>query len=89
MKQFCRRRYEKAKQELATPGSRPKFEPTHRPGQGRSPQLARKVQRLQQGFQGMQEQMRRVGALLQQGKTREAEKLIDMLLKQIGNKPSN
>jgi CotH kinase protein len=88
MKEFVRKRYAMARQQLENPGNRPKQ--SRRP-EGPHPQIVRKIQRIQRGAEKMQRDgedvlpvqqlMQKVGPLLDQGKMKEAEKLIDEVLK--------
>ncbi|MDF1844502.1 MAG: CotH kinase family protein [Rubripirellula sp.] len=90
LKQFIRKRYISARQQLDDPGERPKR--TH-PPQGPPEQLASKIRRLQEGAQNVQKNrgefahierlMRQIGPLLEGQKIQEAEKLIDQALKLI------
>lgn len=90
IKDFIRKRYATARQQLAEPGERPKR--VH-PPQGPPPQLAAKVRQLQEGARGVQQNggdfapieklMRQIGPLLQRQKNQEAEKLIDQALELI------
>lgn len=100
MKQFVRKRYASADQQLKNPGSRPKSVPQQLGAQAgnrprrMTPKLASKIQRIQRRAEVMrkkgddllplQKLMRQVGPLLQQGKAAEAEKLIDAALELIG-----
>jgi spore coat protein CotH len=94
MKQFVRKRYTSARQQLENPGKRPEI--ARRPG-GPSPQLAEKLQRIQRAAQQMQRDgkdllplhklMQQVGPLLQKGRADEAEKLIGEALKLAGEEP--
>jgi len=95
MKGFVRKRYTSARQQLENPGQRPKIV-RRRPHAGAGPprQLVMKIQRVQQLARQMvrsgkdvspiQKRMQRVGPLLQQGKSLEAEKVIDEVLKLAG-----
>lgn len=88
MKTFIRKRYASAHQQLENPGPRPVV--THRPQQGPPIQLMMKVQRVQKAAEAMvragkdirpiQKVMQKVGPQLQQGKLKEAEKLVDEAL---------
>ncbi len=94
MKEFVRKRYVSAQQQLENPGSRP--EVVHRPG-GPPPPFAKKLERLQRAVQQMQRNgkdmapiqmlMQRFGPLLQQGKRTEAEALLDEALGLTGENP--
>ncbi len=101
MKGFVRKRYASAAEQLENPGQRPKVvrgrPPAHvgnRPP-GPTPELAKKIQRIPQLAQGMaqsgkdisaiQKLMQKVGPLLHEGKTDEAEKVIDEVLKLAGD----
>jgi hypothetical protein len=100
MKDFVRKRHASALKQLEKPGNRPKA--VRRPRGGRPggfpPQLAAKIQRMQQRVQQMQKNgqdiapilklMQKIGPLLQQGKPAEAEKLVNEALKLVGEKPS-
>lgn len=91
MKQFIRKRYAGARKQLEEPGDRPAV--ARRPGGGPQ-QIAGKVQRLQKAVQEMQKAgkdvqpihdlMQQVGPLLQKGRMKEAEKLIDKALELAG-----
>lgn len=85
MKTFVRKRYATAKQQLQDPGQRPQS--VHRRGQnpqGMPPELAARIQRVQQGIQKMQRKMKQlqtimpeIGKLLQQKQFEQADKLLD------------
>ncbi len=88
MKGFVRNRYLTAKRQLQNPGlERP--QPVHREGQQQlPPELAGRIQRVQQGAQKLQRKMGRlqqlmqqIGPLVQQKKFEQADKLIDEALK--------
>lgn len=88
MKTFMRKRYSTAKQQLRNPGQRP--EPVQRLGhhpEEMPPQLAARIQRLQQGAQFMQGRMQQlqklmeqIGRLVQQRKFDQADKIIEKAL---------
>jgi len=88
MKTFMRKRYATAKQQLQNPGQRPK--PVHRRGQNPQampPEIAARIQRVQQGAQNMQRKMQqlqkimgRIGQLVQEKKFEQADQLIDEAL---------
>ncbi len=96
IKEFIRKRYAAARQELADPGERP---PRVNPPQGPPPQLAAKIRRLQDGARAMQQNgrgvapieklMRQIGPLLQRQKYQEAEMLIDRALELIDSELIN
>jgi spore coat protein H len=93
MKQFVRKRYATAHEQLKTPGPRPKMT---RPPDGPPQQLMAKIQRVQRAaetlqrnggdLQPIQKLMQQVGPLLQKGQMDKAEKLIDEALKLAGEK---
>ena len=104
MKEFVRNRYASAVEQLENPGPRPEAahrppgrQPGNRP-RGLTPQLASRIQRIQRRAQEMQQNgqdilpiqkvMQRLGPILQQGKTAEAEKIINEALKLVGDEPS-
>ena len=88
MKEFIRKRYANAHQQLQTPGTRPEM--VRRPGSS-PPPFAKKLERLQQAVQQMQRSgkdlmpihklMQQFGPLVQQGKIKEAEGLLDEALR--------
>jgi hypothetical protein len=92
MKAFVRKRHASAVQQLDKPGERPKVE---RPP-GPPPQLVAKIQLVQKRAEEMQRAgqdvtpiarlMQRVGPAIQAGKAEEAEKIIDEVLKLLGEK---
>ncbi len=94
MKTFIRKRYTTARQQLENPGKRPTI--VHRQ-HGPPPSLVAKLQRIQRAAEQMQRNgkdvlpiqklMQQIGPLLQQGRTEEAEKLIDEVLKLAGEDP--
>jgi spore coat protein CotH len=96
MKQFIRKRYTAALQQLDNPGKRP--EVVRRP-HGPPPPLLQKIQRIQRAAEQMQRSgkdvrpiqklMQQVGPLLQQGRQEEAEKRIDEALKLVGEPPDH
>ena len=104
MKQFVRKRYDSALQQLENPGTRPEVvhrRPDNRPGTdppGIPPQLVAKIHQMQRSIQQMQQNgrdisrihglLQRIGPLLQQGKPVEAEKIIDEVLKLAGENPA-
>ena len=87
-KEFVRKRYASALQQLKEPGTRPKHVG---PQDGPPPGLASKIQKIMEGARQMQQKgkdvssiaklKQRVGPLLQDGKFAEAEKLVDEALK--------
>jgi spore coat protein H len=102
MKVFVRKRYSSAIQQLENPGPRPKIvhrrrdgQPGHRPS-GMTPQLAAKIRQVEQRARQMQQNgqdirpiqrvMNRLAPLIQQGKSAEAEKVINEALKLVGVK---
>ena len=90
IKDFVRKRYTAARQQLAEPGERPK---RMHPPQGPSEQLAGKIRQLQEGARRVQRSggefapietlMRQIGPLIQTQKYQQAEELIDQALKLI------
>jgi spore coat protein CotH len=92
MKAFVRKRYASAVEQLDKPGERPKVE---RPP-GLPPELVAKIQRIQKRAEEMRRAgqdvapiaklMQRVGPAVQAGKFDEAEKIVDEVLKLIGEK---
>ena len=93
IKQFVRKRYASARQQLENPGKRP--EVVRRAG---GPHLiaekvrrlegaAREMQRTGKDVMPIQELMQQVGPLLQKGRLEEAEKLIDKALELAGEGP--
>jgi len=102
MKEFVRNRYASADHQLETPGPRPKSV-RRSPTQGTNrrqripPKLAIKIQRIERRAEEMRKNgeellpiqtlMQKVGPLLQQGKVKEAELLIDAAMKLTGEKP--
>lgn len=94
MKQFVRKRYTTARQQLENPGVRPRMV---RRQNGPPPTIIAKIQRIMRGAEQMQRNgkdvlpiqkiMQQVGPLLQQGKLEEAEKLIEEALKLVGESP--
>ena len=90
MKDFIRKRYSSAQQQLQNPGTRPAM--VRRPG-GTPPPFAKKLERLQRAVQQMQRDgkdvtpihklMQQFGPLLQKGQVTEAESLIDEAVKLI------
>ena len=96
IKQFVRKRYSSARQQLDHPGKRPAMS---RPPGGPPPQLVEKVHRIERAAQQMQQNgkdiapiqkvIEKVGPLLQQGKMPEAEKLLDQALKLAGEVPGD
>jgi len=88
MKSFVRKRYTTAKRQLQDPGQKP--EPVDRPGQhpqGIPPQMASRIQLLQQSaqimqgkMQQLQHKMQQLGRLIQQKKFDQADKIIDEAL---------
>ena len=102
MKTFVRKRYVSAVEQLETPGQQPKVIHRPAEGQpggprpGVPPQFAEKVRRIEQGARKMQQNgqdispihkaMQRVGPLLQQGKLDAAEKVLDEVLKLVGER---
>ena len=103
IKGFVRKRHATALEQLENPGPRPKVVRRPRGAQannrppGLPPQIAGKIQRIQQRTREMQRNgedlapvhkvMQRVGPLLQQGKGAEAAQLLDEALKLIGDEP--
>ncbi|MEO2018080.1 MAG: CotH kinase family protein [Fuerstiella sp.] len=99
IKTFMRKRYVSAAEQLDNPGPRPEI--VHRPAGGRNgglpPRLAEKVHRIEQRAGQMQidgqdilpiqNLMQRVPPLLQQGKTDEAEQVLNHVLQMVGVKP--
>jgi hypothetical protein len=93
MKQFVRKRYATAVEQLENPGPRPKMT---RPPEGPAPPIVAKIQRVQRAAEAMQRAggdvqpiaklMQQVGPLLQQGKMAQAEKLVGEALKLVGEK---
>ena len=93
IKVFTQKRHASAVLQLENPGERPKIE--HRP-QGVPPQLVGKIQRIQKRAEEMSRsgqdiapianRMQRVGPLVQGGKLAEAEKILDEVLKLLGEK---
>ena len=90
IKDFIRKRYTSAQQQLDNPGPRP--QPKNRPGHhGLPPQLAERLQKIIPRAEQMQrngqdvtpirEIMRKVGPLVQAGRFKEAEQLLDQALK--------
>lgn len=94
MKEFVRKRYLSARQQLENPGKRP---PMSRPPGGPPQQLVEKIHRIERATQQMQKNgkvivpiqkvMEKVGPLLQKGRMPEAEKLLDEALKLAGEDP--
>ena len=94
MKEFVRKRYASARQQLENPGKRPEM--VRRPG-GPPPQLVEKIKQLQraaaqmqrngQDVRPIQKLMQQVGPRLEQGRPEEAEKLINEALKLAGEGP--
>lgn len=94
MKEFVRRRYASARQQLETPGKRPEIV---RQPNGPPPQLVEKVMRLQRAAEAMQRNgkdvlpiqklMQQIGPLIQQGHLEPAERLVDEALKLAGAAP--
>ncbi len=95
MKEFVRKRYAAALQQLENPGQRPQIE--RRPD-GPPPHLVEKIQRLHRRVQEMQRNgddvlpihqlMQHVGPLLQQGRANDAERLVVAALKLAGESPA-
>lgn len=90
IRDFIRKRYASAHQQLAEPGERPK---RLQPPQGPPEQLAVKIRQLQEGARKVQKNgvdfapienlMRQIGPLLEQQKNQQAEKLVDQALQLI------
>ncbi|HJN09494.1 MAG TPA: CotH kinase family protein [Pirellulaceae bacterium] len=103
IKGFVRKRYASALQQLENPGPRPEVVRRPRGAQagnrprGLPPQFAGRIQRIQQRAEEMQRKgqdispihklLRRLGPAIQQGKSAEAERLINEGLKLVGEKP--
>ncbi|HIE99902.1 MAG: CotH kinase family protein [Fuerstiella sp.] len=99
IKTFMRKRYVSAVEQLDNPGLRPEI--VHRPAGGRNgglpPRLAEQIRRIEhaagqmqkagQDILPIQKMMRKVPPLLQQGKTDEAEQMLDQVLQMVGVKP--
>lgn len=91
IKEFIRKRYTSALQQLENPGKQPAM--ARQPG-GPPPELIGKIQRIQKSAEQMQRDgkdvrpiqkvMEKAGPLLQKGRMQEAEKLIDEALKLVG-----
>lgn len=85
MKQFVRKRYATAREQLENPGPRPAL--VRRSMEGPPPEFVAKVQRFQQAaeqfqrsggdMRPIQKLMQQVGPHLQQGQLAEAAKLLD------------
>jgi spore coat protein CotH len=92
MKEFARQRYASARRQLKDPGERP---PMVRRPEGPPPQIAAKMQKLQQRIQAMQRRgddlqpiqklMQQLGPLLRAGEIDKAEALITEALKLTGD----
>lgn len=92
MKQFIRKRYITARQQLENPGKRPEI--VRRP-HAPQPPIVEKLQRIQRTAERMQRSgkdvspiqklMQQIGPLLQKGRQEEAEKLVDEALKLSGD----
>lgn len=94
MKSFVRKRFVSAREQLGNPGVRPKFtgrQPGDDRPKGMTPEIARKIQLVQQRAKQLQKKMatvqklmQQIGPLIQQGKKDAAEKLLDELIEVTG-----
>ncbi len=98
MKDFVRKRYASARQQLENPGKRPAFAQMHPAGpNGPPPPVIAKIQRLMRAAEKIQatggdvapiqKLMQQVGPLLEQGRIDDAEKLVNEALKLAGEAP--